>query len=50
MAEHFEVAATFCTERCDKGPTLVIGDQIIHKATLTDVDKGLSGIVQAREA
>lgn len=48
--KHFEVAATFCTERCDKGPTLVIGDQIIHKATLADVDKGLSGIVQAREA
>lgn len=29
----FEVSATFCTERCDKGPTAVIGEQVVHFAS-----------------
>lgn len=44
----FEVAATFCSERCDKGPTLAIGDRVIHKATLQDVSEALGHEAQRR--
>ncbi|MCB5259176.1 MAG: [FeFe] hydrogenase, group A [Candidatus Cloacimonetes bacterium] len=36
-AAHFDIAATFCSEKCDKGPNVIIGDQVIHKATLEQV-------------
>ncbi|MDZ4121119.1 MAG: [FeFe] hydrogenase, group A, partial [Candidatus Cloacimonadaceae bacterium] len=33
----FDVAATFCTEQCDKGPTLVIDGKIIHHAKADEI-------------
>ena len=47
---YFEVAATFCTENCDKGPTITIGDQVVHKATIADVDRILGEEAKRREA
>ncbi len=47
---YFEVAATFCTENCDKGPTITIGDQVVHKATIADVDRILGEEAKKREA
>jgi NADH-quinone oxidoreductase subunit G len=32
-----DVAATFCSERCDKGPTVTIGDRVINKADSAQV-------------
>lgn len=32
-----DVAATFCSERCDKGPTVCVGDQVITKASSDQV-------------
>ena len=47
---HFEVSATFCTEQCDKGPTLIVGGQVIHKAKLEDVSAALEREAQKRGA
>lgn len=33
------VEATFCTENCDRGPTVTVGDRIIFKATAEDAIK-----------
>ncbi|MDD4308910.1 MAG: [Fe-Fe] hydrogenase large subunit C-terminal domain-containing protein, partial [Candidatus Cloacimonetes bacterium] len=33
----FDIAATFCSEQCDKGPCVTIGDRIIHHAELSQV-------------
>ncbi len=33
LEDWVEVKATFCFERCDRGPTVRIGDQIIEKCT-----------------
>ncbi|MDR3110221.1 MAG: [FeFe] hydrogenase, group A [Planctomycetaceae bacterium] len=33
------VDATFCTENCDRGPTVCVGEQMIFKATIEDVVK-----------
>jgi NADH:ubiquinone oxidoreductase subunit E len=29
-----KIDALFCTENCDKGPMVVVGDKMIHKATV----------------
>ncbi|HCX60333.1 MAG TPA: ferredoxin, partial [Candidatus Cloacimonas sp.] len=34
---HFDIAATFCSEKCDKGPNVRIGEEVIHRATLEQV-------------
>ena len=33
LQEYVDVSATFCSERCDKGPTVHVGGETIHKAT-----------------
>ena len=33
------VDATFCTENCDRGPTVCVGDQMLFKAKIEDVVK-----------
>lgn len=47
---YFEVAATFCTEQCDKGPTIVVGDKVLHKVTLAEVDSALAEVAKIRES
>lgn len=34
LQEVVDVRASFCFEQCDKGPTVVVGERIIHKCTL----------------
>lgn len=41
LAHIVEVEATFCTENCDRGPTVCVGDELIFKATLDDVTKAI---------
>ena len=40
-----DISATFCFEKCDKGPTVCIGDKVCHKADvntlITDISKDL---------
>jgi len=33
LQEYVDVSATFCSERCDKGPTVHVGGETLHKAT-----------------
>jgi len=46
---HFDVSATFCTEKCDLGPTIAIGDRIIFKARIDDVLNKIAEEAQKRE-
>ncbi|HBT78203.1 MAG TPA: ferredoxin [Planctomycetaceae bacterium] len=36
------VDATFCTENCDRGPTVCVGDKLIFKATIDEVTKTMN--------
>lgn len=45
----FDIAATFCTEQCDKGPTIVIDGEVIHHAKIEDVNKKIAQAAKARE-
>lgn len=37
LEEFVDVRATFCSEKCDKGPNITIDGEVIHKATFEDV-------------
>ncbi len=34
---YFDIGATFCSEKCDKGPNVAVGDNVIHKASLDQI-------------
>ncbi|MDD2227896.1 MAG: [FeFe] hydrogenase, group A [Candidatus Cloacimonetes bacterium] len=34
---YFDIAATFCSEKCDKGPNVSVGDNVIHRAELANI-------------
>jgi NADH-quinone oxidoreductase subunit G len=34
LDEQVEVRATFCFERCDRGPTIQVGDRVVERCTL----------------
>jgi NADH-quinone oxidoreductase subunit G len=42
LSHMVSVDATFCTENCDRGPTVCVGDQMIFKATIEDVVKAMN--------
>lgn len=46
MAHIVEVEATFCTENCDRGPTVCVGEKLLFKATLDDVVKTIKEELQ----
>jgi NADH-quinone oxidoreductase subunit G len=37
LEEFVDVRATFCSEKCDKGPNVTIDGEVIHKANFKDV-------------
>ncbi len=39
LGENIDLKATFCTENCSHGPTVVIGNQVIHHANYEQVCK-----------
>ncbi len=41
LKEVVEVKASFCFEKCDRGPVVKIGDELIEKATLDDIVKSI---------
>lgn len=45
---HFDIAATFCSEKCDKGPNVSIGDTVIHKAELSQIKDLIAKEAQRR--
>ena len=46
LSDTVEVNATFCFERCDRGPTVAVGDTVIEKCTF---DKATAAIQEALE-
>ncbi len=42
LAEEVDVTATFCAERCNKGPTVRVGETVLVKATIDSVMAELS--------
>lgn len=47
ISDKVEIKATFCFEKCDKGPNIVVGDKVIEKATAEQVQKAVLEAVQA---
>jgi NADH-quinone oxidoreductase subunit G len=45
----FDIAATFCSEKCDKGPNVKIGDQVFHHAKLDEIKDIISKEAARRE-
>lgn len=45
----FDISATFCSEKCDKGPSVSIGDTVIHHAKLNEIKDIISREAAARE-
>jgi NADH-quinone oxidoreductase subunit G len=37
LQDKIDVKATFCMEACDKGPSVTVGDKVLHKTTLKQV-------------
>lgn len=46
----FDIAATFCTEKCDLGPTVVIDGKPIHHAVMEDIAEIIKSEASKREA
>ncbi|MBF0387442.1 MAG: iron hydrogenase small subunit [Candidatus Omnitrophica bacterium] len=44
LSDQVQVKATFCFEKCDKGPTIKVGDKVIGHC---DVNKALAAVEQA---
>ncbi len=47
--KHFDIAATFCSEKCDLGPTVCVGDRIIHHAKLNEIKELIAEQADKRE-
>jgi NADH-quinone oxidoreductase subunit G len=47
LDEHVDVRAAFCTERCDRGPTVEIGDRVLEKCTLEQAEAAIREDVAA---
>ncbi|MCK9309257.1 MAG: iron hydrogenase small subunit, partial [Candidatus Cloacimonetes bacterium] len=45
---HFDIAATFCSEKCDKGPNVSVGDNVIHRAELAQIKQLISQEAERR--
>jgi len=43
LDEQVDVKATFCFERCDRGPTVRVGDQVLERTDLEKVMAALAG-------
>jgi NADH-quinone oxidoreductase subunit G len=50
LADAVDVRATFCFEACDKGPTVRIGQSVIHKCALDDVKREIRKQMAAKPA
>jgi len=48
--QRFDIAATFCTETCDLGPTIVVGENVVHHATAELVEKYIAKEAALRES
>jgi NADH-quinone oxidoreductase subunit G len=50
LQDSVDVKATFCFEACDRGPTISVGDTVIHKCTIEKavkvLDKELESLMQ----
>ncbi|MDD3535686.1 MAG: [FeFe] hydrogenase, group A [Candidatus Cloacimonetes bacterium] len=45
---YFDIAATFCSEKCDKGPNVSVGDTVIHRAELKQIKELIQKEAQRR--
>ena len=49
LQNHIEVTATFCSEKCDLGPTVALDNEIIHHAAFEDVKEHISTVIDSLE-
>ena len=47
LQDQVDVRASFCFEQCDKGPTVVVGDKLIHKCTFNQACTALNEAMNA---
>ncbi|HPF08399.1 MAG: [FeFe] hydrogenase, group A [Candidatus Cloacimonetes bacterium] len=45
---YFDIAATFCSEKCDKGPNVRVGESTIHHAELAQIKELIAQEAQRR--
>ncbi|MHB1415442.1 MAG: NADH-dependent [FeFe] hydrogenase, group A6 [Chloroflexota bacterium] len=45
VADRINFKATFCLESCDKGPTVQVGDRVLHGVSVNDVPRLLDEIL-----
>lgn len=50
LADVVDVRASFCFEQCDRGPTVVIGDNIMHKCSFDQACLAVNDALAARSA
>ncbi len=48
LAAQVEVSASFCVERCDRGPSVVVGDQVLEHCTLARALEAIEGQLAVR--
>jgi len=48
LLEFVDVKASFCFERCDRGPTVTVGDSIIEKADKEKIFKVLQAELEKK--
>jgi NADH-quinone oxidoreductase subunit G len=47
LEEAVDVRASFCFEKCDRGPTVVIGDKLLHRCTFDKASSVLEDMLAA---
>ena len=47
LRDEVDIAATFCHERCAKGPTVIVNGEIIERCT---IERAIEAVSEAREA
>ncbi len=46
----FDIAATFCTEKCDRGPSIVVDGEVYHHAKVEDIRQVIESQAKRRGA
>jgi NADH:ubiquinone oxidoreductase subunit E len=47
IADAVDIQASFCHEACDKGPTVVVGETTLHRATPEQAFASIMAAIQA---
>lgn len=47
-ADKVEVVGTFCTEKCDKSPNVIVGEKILHNANIDKVKEAVKVMIDGK--